>query len=159
MRHHFLVTRFKERITAVQTLLLQWIEVWNKAGYRHFSHPLLECLPFIMIPAPPFQIGLMPWCIDHRDQCFPLTAQIQNQFEGRLQNDLAYNITILGGFVLGGLKHLNMIEACGMKWAQLREMIVDVFITISLCIKWLNLPQEIFPDSFCSARINVNVTK
>lgn len=31
-----------------------------------------------------------------------------------------------------------------MKWARLREMIVDLFITISLCIKWLNLPWEIF---------------
>lgn len=34
--------------------------------------------------------------------------------------------------------------------ARLREMIVDLFITISLCIKWLNLPGEIFLDSFCS---------
>lgn len=40
-----------------------------------------------------------------------------------------------------------------MKWARLREMIVDLFITISLCIKWLNLTGEIFLDSFCSARI------
>ncbi len=46
-----------------------------------------------------------------------------------------------------------------MKWAQLREMIVDLFITISLCIKWLNLSWEIFFDSFCSARINVSVTQ
>lgn len=42
-----------------------------------------------------------------------------------------------------------MIEPCGMKWARLRQMIVDLFITISLCIKWLNLPWEIFLDSFC----------
>lgn len=40
-----------------------------------------------------------------------------------------------------------------MEWAQLREMSVDVVITISLCIKWLNQPQEIFPAAFCSARI------
>lgn len=51
------------------------------------------------------------------------------------------------------LKHLNTIEPRGMKWAWLREMIVDLFITISLCIKCLNLPGEIFLDSFCSTRM------
>jgi len=44
-----------------------------------------------------------------------------------------------------------------MKWAQLREMIVDVFITISLCIEWLYLPREIFLDSFFSVRIKESV--
>lgn len=42
-----------------------------------------------------------------------------------------------------------------MKWARLGETIADVFITISLCIEWLNLPREIFLDSSCSVRINV----
>lgn len=46
-----------------------------------------------------------------------------------------------------------------MKWAQLRELIVDVFITISLCIKWLNLPREIFLDSFCSAWISKTIAQ
>lgn len=97
-RHHFLVTRFEERIAAFQTLLSQRIEVWNKAHYRHFSHPFSECRPLDVIPHPlPLQIGLM-LCIGHRDQCFPLTTQIQNQFGGRLQNDLADNIAIFRGF-------------------------------------------------------------
>lgn len=32
-----------------------------------------------------------------------------------------------------------------------------MFITISLCIKWLNLPREIFPDSFCLAWVSRTV--